>query len=170
MHRTTSVMHGRSRAIAIYAWALDNLRRTMGLALVAPMPQAGLQGGAGGPVAAHADMRLQVSRRVDWRFLLPDPNLGQVAYLGPAHGSLLESLRLFSAALTVIASAASRNSHPAQFDVVVVSAPSDKRLKQGAALVKPEGYLYVEARQRWEPGWLRSPGDYLLAIRRLDFA
>src|SRR3990172_11658173 len=142
MHRTTSVMHGRSRAIAIYAWALDNLRRTMGLALVAPMPQAGLQGGAGGPVAAHADMRLQVSRRVDWRFLLPDPILGRVAYLGPTRGALLDSLRMFSAALTVIEAAALHDNLSAQFELVVVKAPIGAKMKQAAELVGPGGYLY----------------------------
>jgi len=88
-----------------------------------------------------------------------------VAYLGPAHGSLLESLSLFSAALTVIEATPIHDNQPAQFDVVVVKTPSDERVKQGAELVKPGGYLYVEARWRWE----RSPADYISAIRRLGF-
>jgi hypothetical protein len=115
---------------------------------------------------AQSDALLQASRRVDWRFLLPDPNLGEVAYLGPAHGSLLESLRLFSAALTVIEVTTLHDRQPAQFDVVVMNAPSDERVKQGAALVRPEGFLYVEVRRRWG----RSPADYVSAIRRLGFA
>ena len=48
------------------------------------------------PAALDADALLQASRRVDWRFLLPDPNLGRVAYLGPRRGALLDSLLLAS--------------------------------------------------------------------------
>ena len=44
---------------------------------------------------------LQASRRVDWRFLLPDPELGRVGYAGPARGALVDALRKFSASLTV---------------------------------------------------------------------
>src|ERR1044071_531014 len=64
-----------------------------------------------------ADVLLQASRRVDWRFLLPDPNLGRVAYFGPARGALLESLRLFSAALALGEAASSGG---AQHDLVVI--------------------------------------------------
>ncbi|MEP0762273.1 MAG: hypothetical protein HRF48_05990, partial [Chloroflexota bacterium] len=39
-----------------------------------------------------ADLR-QAIRRLDWRFLLPDPALGRVACLGRAEGSLAEALR-----------------------------------------------------------------------------
>lgn len=134
-------------------------------ALVQPVLNAGQLETSRLHTPAQSDALLQASRRVDWRFLLPDPNLGEVAYLGPAHGSLLESLRLFSAALTVTASATIHDRQPMQFDVVVMLAPSDKRVKQGAELVKPGGFLYVEARRRWA----RSPAGYVSALRRLGF-
>jgi hypothetical protein len=51
---------------------------------------------------ATSDAALGVVRRIDWRFLLPDPTLSQVAHIGPAQTTLLESLRLFSESLTVI--------------------------------------------------------------------
>ena len=39
---------------------------------------------ASAPDAGDAlDELLQRSRRVDWRFLLPDPRLGNVVYFGP---------------------------------------------------------------------------------------
>ena len=120
-----------------------------------------------------ADALLQASRRVDWRFLLPDPNLGQVAYLGPARGALLESLRLFSAALAV-----GQAARGAQHDVVVAHSPSLEQLRSAAGLVRPGGYLYVEAygplhrrRLRRGPGrWPRFAADYVAAVERLGLA
>src|SRR5262245_35723918 len=101
---------------------------------------------AGEPHAANnqatqldADALLQASRRVDWRFLLPDPNLGRVAYLGPARGALLESLRLFSVSLALGEAAG------AQYDVVVAHNPSLDGLRHAAELVRPGGFLYLEA-------------------------
>ncbi|HET9221685.1 MAG TPA: hypothetical protein VFO07_04240 [Roseiflexaceae bacterium] len=127
------------------------------------------------PAALDADALLQASRRVDWRFLLPDPNLGQVAYLGPRRGALLDSLRLFSAALAV-GEAASIGG--AQYDVVVAHAPSLDGLRRAAGLVRPGGFLYVEVyglthRRRLGRGyshWPRFGADYLAAIERLGLA
>ncbi len=57
---------------------------------------------APGDPAHDCDRLLPASRRLDWRFLLPNPELRNVLYVGPAHGALWESLRLFSASLTVV--------------------------------------------------------------------
>ena len=119
-----------------------------------------------------ADALLQASRRVDWRFLLPDPNLRQVAYLGPAHGALLESLRLFSASLALSEAAG------AQYDVVVAHNPPLDTLRRAAGLVRPGGFLYVEAygplhrrRLRRGPGrWPRFAADYVAAAERFGLA
>jgi hypothetical protein len=118
------------------------------------------------------DALLQASRRVDWRFLLPDPNLGQVAYLGPARGALLDSLRLFSASLAIGVAAGEGG---AQYDLVVTSAPSLDGLRRAAELVRPGGFLYVEAygplyRRRLRRGpsrWPRFAADYVAAVERL---
>jgi hypothetical protein len=127
-------------------------------------------------VARHdADALLQASRRVDWRFLLPDPNLGWVAYIGPTRGAHIESLRLFSQALTLVDPAAAPAA--SQFDVVVASSPSRDALRRAAELIRPGGFLYVEAfgpfRRRRRTGrgrGLRFAADYVAAIERLGLA
>ncbi|MGH2521574.1 MAG: hypothetical protein ACRDH2_03635 [Anaerolineales bacterium] len=116
---------------------------------------------------AKAETLLQASRRVDWRFLLPDPNLGQVAYLGPARGSLCDSLRLFSAGLTVIESPQAPNA--VQYDVVVASNPSPDAFRLAAPLVRPAGFLYAEIHQRW-PGHRRNPAEDTAVLKGLGFA
>lgn len=124
----------------------------------------------------HSDALLQASRRVDWRFLLPDPELGQVACVGPARGTLPESLRLFSASLTLIETPRACGD-TAQYDVVVASGPSYQTLRQMARLVRPGGFLYVEAHRRLWPGrpvsvkvpQPRCAADYLAVVERLGF-
>ena len=43
---------------------------------------------------------LRIVRRLDWRFLLADPNLKEVAYIGPDDKDLVDSLRYFSDVFT----------------------------------------------------------------------
>jgi hypothetical protein len=122
------------------------------------------------PRQLDADALLQASRRVDWRFLLPDPNLRQVAYIGQPRGTLVDSLRLFSAALTLAEPASAGLS--AQYDVVVASRPSLGELGRSASLLKPGGFLYVEAYGPFSLRWRRSGGlrfaaDYVGAVERL---
>jgi len=124
----------------------------------------------------HSDALLQASRRVDWRFLLPNPDLGQVVYIGSARGALPESLRLFSASLTVLETPRARGD-TVQYDVVVASGPSYPTLRQMARLVRPGGFLYVEAHRRLWPGrpssvkvpQLRCAADYIAVVERLGF-
>jgi hypothetical protein len=114
-----------------------------------------------------AEALLQASRRVDWRFLLPDPNLGQVAYLGSGHDSLVESLRAFSVSLTHIETALAGDHTTEHYDVVVTSDPSYETLRIAASLVRPGGFLYVEVAQF--SSWLRYSVDYAAVIERLGF-
>lgn len=86
---------------------------------------------------------LQASRRIDWRFLLPTPDLGQVACLGVADADLLESLHLFSAAVE-IADATSRQELDAVYDVVVLRNPRRETIEAGCRLARPGGWVYVE--------------------------
>jgi SAM-dependent methyltransferase len=122
--------------------------------------------------ALDADALLQASRRVDWRFLLPDPNLGRVAFLGPARGPLIESLRLFSAALAANEAA----SQDGLYDVVVAVDPTLAALRRAARLLRPGGQLYVEACGPLKPtrllpvGRPRFAAGYIAAVEQLGLA
>ncbi len=115
-----------------------------------------------------ADALLQASRRLDWRFLLPDPSLREVGYSGPARGTLLESLRLFSESLAILDGSANG---AARYDVVVARAPARAALERAAAAVRPGGFLYVEVERSFRPGKHRSrgPANYVAVIARLGF-
>lgn len=45
---------------------------------------------------SSADELLPMSRRLDWRFLLPDPTLNRVIYVGPESSTLRSALQRFS--------------------------------------------------------------------------
>jgi hypothetical protein len=122
-----------------------------------------------------ADAMLQASRRVDWRFLLPDPQLGQVAFVGRAWGTLFESLQLLSTSTVVIDLPASRTDDGSLpiYDVAVLPCPTDAALKQAVGVLRPGGWLYLEASH---PVWRRqrahacgsplSPRACVAALRR----
>jgi len=94
------------------------------------------------------DALLQASRRVDWRFLLPDPDLGETAYIGRADASLIDSLRQFSRSLTIIEPGQSAITKPSHFTLVVASNPSRSALCEAADLTRAGGFVYVEVDRR----------------------
>ena len=131
----------------------------------------------------NVEQLLQASRRLDWRFLLPDPALERVAYLGPKAGTLVASLRLFAQELTFL-SAGGSAAQPTQYDVVVLCEPTPNALQKAATLVRPGGALYVEVHgPLWPAKWLRrspltlfqqprlwQPADYVQALTKRGFA
>lgn len=127
-------------------------------------------------IQVSPDTLLQISRRLDWRFLLPDPTLGQVAYIGPARGTLLASLGLLSTSLTVVERIDQQDiERSGRHDVVVVSNPDAAKLRQAVELLRPGGWIYMEAyspfsrrRLRRRLRWPRFAGDYTQLLRRLD--
>jgi len=100
-----------------------------------------------GTLAPSRDRRLQTARRLDWRFLLPEPQLGRVAYLGPSDDRLLDALRECSASV-VVARTDGTGRHAglrdASFDVAVVQSPRPDALARAAALLRHGGSLYCE--------------------------
>lgn len=130
--------------------------------------------------AEPVELLLQASRRLDWRFLLPDPALARVAYSGPQQSELYASLRLFAQELTLLPAAARQGS----YDVVVLSEPAPRALTQAMRLVRPGGALYIEVHgPLWPAKWLRrnpltllqqprlwQPADYVQALTAAGFA
>jgi hypothetical protein len=91
--------------------------------------------------ARNPDEQLQVSRRVDWRFLL------RVAYVGRGVEALLESLARFSASLERIEGDPA-DRYGARFDVVVAREPDRAELPELCGLLEPGGQLYAEIVRR----------------------
>lgn len=130
------------------------------------------------------DTLLRMSRRVDWRFLLPSPHLGDIAYIGADCQAHLESLRLFSNSLTNLGPASTSEKDREEFDGIVLSEPSYEILRQAANLVKLGGFVYLEVSKPLEPiEWMKDmysrakkgfprliiPADYRLLIEELGF-
>jgi hypothetical protein len=112
-------------------------------------------------IRVSGDALLQASRRVDWRFLLPDPRLLHVAYVAVARGTLLESLELFSMSVTVINPASLTHStmKGADCDLVVMQSPTAALLQHAIPLLRVGGWLYVEGRgATWRAGLPRRHG------------
>jgi hypothetical protein len=101
---------------------------------------------------------LQSTRRVDWRFLLPRPQLGRTVYLGRADAALIDAL-LVHADLTVVG--ADTGPPPrSSFDLAVLKDASLESVRVGRDLVRPGGWVYAEV-----GGGLRRPGAALFGAR-----
>lgn len=100
-------------------------------------------------VARRSDHELQLARRIDWRFLLPEPYLRRVAYLGPEPGTLPAALKHFSESLRINAVEKSGS-----FDLVVLCLREAFSLAKADALLVPGGFLYWEMKPlEWAASW-----------------
>lgn len=99
------------------------------------------------PIVDDLPDQLAAVRRADWRFLLPDPTLGRVAYLGPHDPALSAALRAVTGAVDLLDPPA-----PAAgpYDVVVLTGAgaSASAAARARALLRPGGWLYAEVRGR----------------------
>ena len=94
-----------------------------------------------GPQPEH---RLRASRRLDWRFLLPDGRLAHVGYLGNRDTTLLASLEMFSESVTVLGPHDWTGGDDGRFDVLVLQAPRREMVRRAGRLLRPGGFLYAE--------------------------
>lgn len=102
------------------------------------------------------DKDLQILRRLDWRFLLPQPDLDSVAYLGSDDTSLPSALSHFSNSLTIIPNQPAGSagvSASRTFPLVVLRTWKLLDLKRASALLSPGGSLYWEIDRK---AWLAS--------------
>lgn len=107
-------------------------------------PPAAAPNGSGGSVSGvEPPALLPASRRVDWRFLLPDPRLGRVLCFGPAPQTLVASLKVFSASLAVIAPPADEMEGEL-FDVLVACDPPRQTVARAARFLRHGGFVYFE--------------------------
>jgi aminoglycoside phosphotransferase len=102
-------------------------------------------------------------RRLDWRFLLPDPCLGDVGFLGHDDGLLAGALGREARSLTSI-----DTDTTAQFDVIVARCAPLASIPRALELLRPGGHLYWEVERRQQP--LTTPGALLRRLRRAGFA
>lgn len=87
---------------------------------------------------------LQASRRIDWRFLLPRPQLTCIVYIGRHDAALIGALRAY-ADLTIVGSDTDQLS-PSSFDLAVLKDASLGSISAGRDLVRPGGWVYAEVR------------------------
>ncbi len=96
----------------------------------------------------RSDSTLQLSRRLDWRFLLPEPRLRRVALFDAQQTTLAQALRHFSEELTIFDSSGA-GLQEESFDIVVLAQPSFALLEAAMKLLAPGGYLYAEVQHAW---------------------
>jgi Phosphotransferase enzyme family len=83
-------------------------------------------------------------RRLDWRFLLPDPALGRVAVVVPGDRELRAAVGDVAAAATAGTVADLARTGDGGWDLVVVGPASERVLSTAISLVAPGGWLYAE--------------------------
>lgn len=93
---------------------------------------------------------MQISRRIDWRFLLPQPQLRNVAFIGSVEEELIEALKYFSESLKIFSTAAAKGEsaeNRERFDVAVVNSANPQAVQWAHEILKPGAYLYWEIKR-----------------------
>lgn len=121
-------------------------------------------------ILPRTDSALQLSRRLDWRFLLPEPSLRRVAYFGAAQSSLALALQHFSEQLTIFDQVQVEVSQHdvAQFELVVLAAPTIAQIEAAIAMLAPHGWLYAEVQHAWEWRHERKLPTHALSLPKLE--
>ncbi len=98
----------------------------------------------------RSDHELQLVRRIDWRFLLPEPYLRRVAYLGSERGALPVALKHFSDSFRIVSAVDDKTA----FDLVVLRLSERSELAKARALLVSGGFLYWEMKPlKWSDSW-----------------
>lgn len=94
----------------------------------------------------------EAARRADWRFLLPDPELSQVAYLPPHDAELVSALESCGAGVDLCQEAAAHPGH----ELVVITAGRPASVAHARGLLRSGGWVYAEVRGRSARAWQRE--------------
>ncbi len=113
--------------------------------------------------SVEQNVRLELSRRIDWRFLLPDPRLGTVACIGSVDEQFRDALLLSCQSIVFFQSVEENAAPQARFDIVVLCNRDISQLDGAAALVRPGGYLYAEVSRSFS-----SPATWRLLPNRVE--
>jgi len=120
--------------------------------------------------------RLELSRRVDWRFLLPQLRVERVACVGRTDQPLQSALPLVGETVNYLEAGAFDDATAATefegtFDLVVIRGTKHALLKRAAKLVRPGGSLYLEVeRPLLRPDlWRHTPAGMARRVARLGF-
>jgi hypothetical protein len=94
---------------------------------------------------------VQISRRIDWRFLLPVPEPGDVVLIGSGDEELTVALRHFSSSLKIVSPEnlvdfVTENQN--RFDLAVVNVGSSSVIKLSNEILKSGGNLYWEVSRK----------------------
>jgi hypothetical protein len=126
------------------------------------------------PQPAGSRRTLPASRRLDWRFLLRDPSLERVAYIGPRSGALLDAVRAFSREVEPIGRGSLADAaHRSRYDLLVVEQASVGLVRQAGPVVKPGGSIYAECDRlsvAHLPAALQPASFYRRAARAAGFS
>lgn len=113
------------------------------------------------------DAQLAAVRRVDWRFLLPRPELGRVVCAGAIPASLREGLEASGATVAPLDRRAKVGGRPLPCDHLV-AVLSDARRAPTADALKPGGWLIVEVEGLRAGRGLRQPLTPAAWVRALE--
>jgi hypothetical protein len=100
-----------------------------------------------------AEDMLHAVRRADWRFLLPNPQLDDVAYVAPHDPELGAALERVARSVVLLDG---RGDAGGSHDVVVATRASAGSAPALAALTRPGGWVYVETTGRASARWARA--------------
>ena len=94
--------------------------------------------------------RLDASRRIDWKYLLGEPQLRDVTVLDPVGDDLRTALEVFADRVrpVPIDDIELRDPGEPYSDLVVVPGANARRLEQALSLVPPGGWIYAEFPRR----------------------
>lgn len=112
------------------------------------------------------DALREAARRVDWRFLLPHPDLGRVGYAGRVDPQLVGACSLLLGSITPVGEQGPQE----LFDTLVLGASGAVELAGATASVRPGGWVYVEVDNSL-PARLhgRSLAGFTRTLRRLGY-